>query len=97
MLRVKCSRDKKCKARTEWVGGEKSLLCAPGSELRLLIGGRENRRAKIINGMEKKKTQKNIICKASTTFTVRYVYLYFCMYILHQVKFSMSLSVEVSV
>ena len=32
-------------------GGEKSLLRDPGSELRL--GGRENRRAKIINGMEK--------------------------------------------
>ena len=34
-------------------GGEKSLLCDPGSQLRL--GGREDRRAKIINGMEKKK------------------------------------------
>ena len=33
--------------------GEKGLLCDPGSELRL--GGREKRRAKIINGMEKKK------------------------------------------
>ena len=32
---------------------EKSLLCDPGSELRL--GGRENRSAKIINRMEKKK------------------------------------------
>ena len=31
--------------------GEKSLQCDPGSELRL--GGRENARAKIINGMEK--------------------------------------------
>ena len=31
-------------------GGEKSLLCDPGSELRL--GGREKGRAKIINGME---------------------------------------------
>ena len=37
-------------------GGEKSLLCDPGSELRL--GGRENRRAKTINGMEKKKKKK---------------------------------------
>ena len=37
--------------------GEKSLLCDPGSELRL--GGRDNRRAKIINGMKKKK-EKNM-------------------------------------
>ena len=36
--------------------GGKSLLCDPGSELRL--GGRENRRAKIINGMEKKRKKK---------------------------------------
>ena len=34
--------------RSGHVGGEKSLLCDPGSELRL--GGRENRRAKMING-----------------------------------------------
>ena len=34
--------------------GEKSLLCDPGSELRL--GRRENRRAKIINETEKKKS-----------------------------------------
>ena len=34
------------------MGGEKSLICDPGSELRL--GGRGNRRAKIINGTEKK-------------------------------------------
>ena len=40
-----------------WAGGEKSLVCDPGSELRL--GGRENRRAKIINGMEKKINEKN--------------------------------------
>ena len=33
--------------------GEKSLLRDPGSELRL--GGRENRRAKIMNGTGKKK------------------------------------------
>ena len=32
---------------------EKSLLCDPGSESRL--GGREKRRAKIINGMKKRK------------------------------------------
>ena len=37
-------------------GGEKSLLCDPGSKLRL--GGSENRRAKIINGMEKEKDKK---------------------------------------
>ena len=37
----------KCKGRTSWVGSEKSLLCDPGSELRL--GGKgENRRAKIL-------------------------------------------------
>ena len=36
--------------------GGNSLLCDPGSELRL--GGRENRRAKIINGMEKKQKEK---------------------------------------
>ena len=34
--------------------GEKSLLCNPGSELRLL-GGSEERKAKIRTGMEKKK------------------------------------------
>ena len=47
-----------------WVGGEKSLLCDPGSELRL--GGRENRRATIINRMEKnwKKTTKKMIALA---------------------------------
>ena len=33
---------------------EKALLCDPGSELRLQIGGREKRRAKKINDMEKK-------------------------------------------
>ena len=31
-------------------GEEPATVCDPGSELRL--GGRENRRAKIINGME---------------------------------------------
>ena len=38
--------------------GEKSLLCLcdPGSELRL--GGREERRAKTIHGMEKKRKEK---------------------------------------
>ena len=34
-----------------WAGGQKSLLCDPGSESQL--GGRENRRVKIINGIEK--------------------------------------------
>ena len=38
------------------VGGEKSLLCYPGSELRR--GVREKKRAKIINGMEKKKRKE---------------------------------------
>ena len=36
--------------------GEKGLLCDPGSVLRL--GGREKRRAKIVNGM-KKRRKKN--------------------------------------
>ena len=36
-------------------GGGKSLLCDPGSELRL--GGRGEKRAKRVNGMEK--TSKN--------------------------------------
>ena len=40
------------------IGGEKSLLCDPGSELRLR--GRENRRTKIINGMEKIKIKIKI-------------------------------------
>ena len=39
-----------------WAGGKKNLLCDPGSELRL--GGREKRRAKIINGKRKKKKKK---------------------------------------
>ena len=42
--------------------GKKSLLCDPGSELRL--GGRENRRAKIINGMKKKTKNDYFISKA---------------------------------
>ena len=37
-------------------GEEPATVCDPGSELRL--GGREKRRAKIINGMEKKKGEK---------------------------------------
>ena len=44
------SRKKSARHEPQWVGGEKSLLCDHGSELRL--GGRENRSAKIINGME---------------------------------------------
>ena len=46
----------KCKAQTVAGRVEKSLLCDPGSELRL--GGRDNRRAKIINGMEEKQKKK---------------------------------------
>ena len=34
------------------------VLCDPGSELRL--GGREHRRAKTVNGMEKKKKKKSL-------------------------------------
>ena len=39
------------------VGGEKRLLCDPGSELQL-VGGREKRRAKIVNRMGKKRQNK---------------------------------------
>ena len=53
---LKSSREKNARHEPQWVGG-KSLLCDSGSELRL--GGRENRRAKIINGMEKNK-QKTV-------------------------------------
>ena len=45
------------KARTVLGREVKSLLCDPGSELRL--GGREKRRAKLINGMKTRK--KNIV------------------------------------
>ena len=45
------SRDKNEKARTVVGRGEKSLLCDPGSELRLWR--ERDRSAKIINGMEK--------------------------------------------
>ena len=34
------------------------MLCDPGSELRLLIGGRDKRRAKKIYGMEKKRKER---------------------------------------
>ena len=48
---LKSPRDKKCKARTvEGRGEEEPVVCDPGSELRL--GGRENRRNIIINGMD---------------------------------------------
>ena len=47
---LKSSRDKNARHEPYWGGGEKSLLCDPGLEL--LLGGRENRRANIINGME---------------------------------------------
>ena len=47
---------KSARHEPEWERGERSLLCDPGSELRL--GRRENRRAKIINGMETKKRKE---------------------------------------
>ena len=50
------SRDKNAKARTLVGRGEKSLLSDLGSELRLR--GSRTRRAKIINGMEKKKKKE---------------------------------------
>ena len=50
---MKSSRDKNARHEPKWVGGEKSLLCDPGSELRL--GGRENRRARTVSGMGEKK------------------------------------------
>ena len=46
------------KARTVVGRGEKSLLCGPGSQLRLR-GGRDKRRAKIINEMKKISLKKN--------------------------------------
>ena len=53
---LKSSRDKSARCeRTVAVKGEKSLLCDPVSELRL--GGRQKRRAKTTNGMEKKRTR----------------------------------------
>ena len=45
---LKASRDKNASYEPQWVGAKKRLLCDPGPELRL--GGRDNRRAKIING-----------------------------------------------
>ena len=48
--------------------GQKSLVCDPGSELRL--GGREKRRAKILNGINQKTKQKTIDC---TSFCDYYV------------------------
>ena len=53
---LKSSRYKNARHEPYWVGGEKSLLCDPGSELRL--GGKENSRAKIINGCGKIKKKK---------------------------------------
>ena len=48
---------KNARHEAQWGGGEKSLLCDPGFEVRL--GGREKkRRAKIINGVEKKEKKK---------------------------------------
>ena len=38
---LKSSRDRNARHEPYWVGGEKSLLCDPGSELRL--GGREQK------------------------------------------------------
>ena len=65
----------KMKARTVVGRGEKSLLCDPGSELRL--GGGEKRRAKTINGMEKKKeiltrglSEQQAVKNASACFVV---------------------------
>ena len=54
---LKSFRDKKCKART--VVGRKSLLCDPGSELRL--GGRENRKGEDNTWDGKKKKKKAVI------------------------------------
>ena len=49
---LKSSRDKNARLEPQCGWGEKSLLCDPGSELRLLIGGRENRRENIVNRMK---------------------------------------------
>ena len=54
------------------VGGEKSLLCDPGSELRLLlpyIGGRQERRVKVINGMTKQQQSTAIAGREPTKQT----------------------------
>ena len=48
-------RDKN-KARTVVGRGEERLLCDPGSEL--LLGRRDKRRAKIVNGKSKKQKQR---------------------------------------
>ena len=41
---LKSPRDKKSRHEPWWARGGKSLVCDPGSELRLLIGGREKER-----------------------------------------------------
>ena len=53
----------KWKARTVVRRGEKSLHCDPRSELRLR--GRENKRAKILNGMSEKSRKKTQECLRS--------------------------------
>ena len=53
-------------------GGEKSLLCDPGSELRL--GGREKKKGEDNNGMKKKTKKKNVIMQCTICDIRREVY-----------------------
>ena len=55
---VKSPRDKNAR-HVVWTG-ENSLLCDPGSELRLLIGESRTRGAKITNGIKARKKKKKV-------------------------------------
>ena len=72
---LKFSRDTNARHEPSCGGGEKSLLCDPGSELRL--GGRGKRRAKIIDGMEiKKKKLLFLYCSCSCSYIVLVLFLF---------------------
>ena len=66
----------KCKARTVVGRGEKSLLCDPGSELRLFTGGREKRKGedKKRDGNKKKQHHAARASYASASDTSQIVY-----------------------
>ena len=70
---LKSCRDKKRKARTVVGRGAEepapAVVRDPGSEVRL--GGRENRRSKIINGMQKNIIEKIYIFNRCCTSSVR--------------------------
>ena len=59
---LKSSRDKNARHEPLWVGGEKSLLCDPGSELRQ--GGREKKTGKYNKRDGKKKEHEKKGTKA---------------------------------